>query len=230
MASQPSGLMAAMHGLCTTPPWRPGRLLLSTAARFSLRSAYTTTRPCFCPTGGLVGSLSGSHVYSGNIAAQDYQSARLFNYGRSMRPSTLYSTMAWCEDIVGIRHLVNVLILAHTVIADAVCHMQAMSYRSGHHSTSDDSSRYRTAEEMQEWRARDPVTRFQAFLDEAGWWDPEKEKTLRVAVRKQVGLIACCWIAVTAATPVCLLTVRLRMCVAAPCRPCADHHEQFRTV
>ena len=70
--------------------------------------------------------------------------------------------------------------------------MQAMSYRSGHHSTSDDSSRYRTAEEMQEWRARDPVTRFQAFLDEAGWWDPEKEKALRVAVRKEVRATACC--------------------------------------
>ena len=65
-------------------------------------------------------------------------------------------------------------------------HVQAMSYRSGHHSTSDDSSRYRTAEEMQEWRARDPVTRFQAFLDEAGWWGPEQEKSLRVAVRKEV--------------------------------------------
>ncbi|CAL5223012.1 g5463 [Coccomyxa viridis] len=64
--------------------------------------------------------------------------------------------------------------------------IEAMSYRSGHHSTSDDSSRYRTAEEMQEWRARDPVTRFQAFLDEAGWWDSEKEKSLRVAVRKEV--------------------------------------------
>lgn len=64
--------------------------------------------------------------------------------------------------------------------------LQAMSYRSGHHSTSDDSSRYRTAEEMQEWRARDPVTRFQAFLNEGGWWDPEREKALRVAVRKEV--------------------------------------------
>ena len=67
--------------------------------------------------------------------------------------------------------------------------LQAMSYRSGHHSTSDDSSRYRTAEEMQEWRARDPVTRFQAFLNEAGWWDPEQEKGLRVAMRKEVGIL-----------------------------------------
>lgn len=41
---------------------------------------------------------------------------------------------------------------------------------------------------MQEWRARDPVTRFQAFLNEAGWWDPEQEKGLRVAMRKEVGI------------------------------------------
>jgi TPP-dependent pyruvate/acetoin dehydrogenase alpha subunit len=39
---------------------------------------------------------------------------------------------------------------------------------------------------MQEWRARDPVTRFQAFLSEGGWWDAEQEKGLRVAVRKEV--------------------------------------------
>ncbi|CAK0771037.1 hypothetical protein CVIRNUC_003826 [Coccomyxa viridis] len=63
--------------------------------------------------------------------------------------------------------------------------IEAMSYRSGHHSTSDDSSRYRTAEAMQEWRARDPVTRFQNFLSEAGWWSADQEKALRVAVRKE---------------------------------------------
>ena len=64
-----------------------------------------------------------------------------------------------------------------------------MSYRSGHHSTSDDSSRYRTAEAMQEWRARDPVTRFQNFLSEVGWWSADQEKALRVAVRKEVTLL-----------------------------------------
>ena len=69
--------------------------------------------------------------------------------------------------------------------------LQAMSYRSGHHSTSDDSSRYRTAEAMQEWRARDPVARFQNFLSEAGWWSADREKALRVAVRKEVTLLVC---------------------------------------
>ena len=83
--------------------------------------------------------------------------------------------------------------------------LQAMSYRSGHHSTSDDSSRYRTAEAMQEWRAQDPVTRFQNFLSEAGWWSADQEKALRVAVRKEVILLVCCschgqWIVARLAT------------------------------
>ena len=63
---------------------------------------------------------------------------------------------------------------------------QAMSYRSGHHSTSDDSSRYRTAAEMQAWRARDPVARFQRHLIAAGWWDEAREAALRKAARAEV--------------------------------------------
>ncbi|EIE20627.1 mitochondrial branched-chain alpha-ketoacid dehydrogenase complex, E1 alpha [Coccomyxa subellipsoidea C-169] len=64
--------------------------------------------------------------------------------------------------------------------------IEAMSYRSGHHSTSDDSSRYRTAEEMSAWRARDPATRFHNFIVSRGWWDDKRERQLRVATRKQV--------------------------------------------
>ena len=61
-----------------------------------------------------------------------------------------------------------------------------MSYRAGHHSTSDDSSRYRTAAEMSAWRARDPVARFQRHLAQRGWWDDDRERALRVAARKEV--------------------------------------------
>lgn len=64
--------------------------------------------------------------------------------------------------------------------------IEAMSYRSGHHSTSDDSSRYRTADEMNRWRARDPVTRFQNLLVVNDWWDAQQEKTLRSSLRKEV--------------------------------------------
>ena len=63
--------------------------------------------------------------------------------------------------------------------------LEAMSYRTGHHSTSDDSSRYRAAEEMRAWRARDPVSRFQRWLIKEGWWSETEEAALRQAARKE---------------------------------------------
>lgn len=63
--------------------------------------------------------------------------------------------------------------------------IEAMSYRTGHHSTSDDSSRYRAAEEMRTWRARDPVGRFYQWLVGKGWWDEARDRELRQAARKE---------------------------------------------
>jgi 2-oxoisovalerate dehydrogenase E1 component alpha subunit len=64
--------------------------------------------------------------------------------------------------------------------------IEAMSYRTGHHSTSDDSSRYRASEEMRIWRARDPVSRFQRWLVGQGWWDSERDDAaLRQQARKE---------------------------------------------
>ena len=70
--------------------------------------------------------------------------------------------------------------------------IEAMSYRSGHHSTSDDSSRYRTVDEMQSWRARDPVARFRQWLELQGWWSDKQEQEARKASRQQV-----CWSVIT---------------------------------
>lgn len=64
--------------------------------------------------------------------------------------------------------------------------IEAMSYRSGHHSTSDDSSRYRTGDEIQRWKARDPVMRFQRWLVERSWWDTGREQEARQAARREV--------------------------------------------
>lgn len=64
--------------------------------------------------------------------------------------------------------------------------IEAMSYRSGHHSTSDDSSRYRTREEMGAWKARDPVVRFRNWLVHNGWWDQAREQQLRHDTRQEI--------------------------------------------
>lgn len=49
--------------------------------------------------------------------------------------------------------------------------LEAVTYRMGSHTTSDDPTRYRTAEELATWRARDPLTRFAAHLRREGVLD-----------------------------------------------------------
>ncbi|XP_024536640.1 2-oxoisovalerate dehydrogenase subunit alpha 1, mitochondrial [Selaginella moellendorffii] len=65
--------------------------------------------------------------------------------------------------------------------------IEAMTYRVGHHSTSDDSTKYRSGEEIAHWRSvRDPVLRFRRWLESNAWWSVEDEKELRGAARKEV--------------------------------------------
>lgn len=63
--------------------------------------------------------------------------------------------------------------------------IEAMSYRSSHHSTSDESSRYRAAEEMKLWRLRDPVDRFKQWLMHKGWLESSAEEDMRRECRKE---------------------------------------------
>jgi hypothetical protein len=46
--------------------------------------------------------------------------------------------------------------------------------------------RYRAAEEMRRWRARDPVTRFQRWLADRGWWDDAQDTAARQEARRWV--------------------------------------------
>ena len=42
--------------------------------------------------------------------------------------------------------------------------IEALTYRMGAHTTSDDPTKYRTSEEEQSWALRDPIERIEAFL------------------------------------------------------------------
>ncbi|CAI2349520.1 unnamed protein product [Caenorhabditis sp. 36 PRJEB53466] len=65
--------------------------------------------------------------------------------------------------------------------------IEAMTYRLGHHSTSDDSTAYRSADEVQTWGDKDhPITRFGKYIRERGWWNDEKEKAWQAEVKKRV--------------------------------------------
>lgn len=65
--------------------------------------------------------------------------------------------------------------------------VEALTYRVGHHSTSDDSTKYRPVDEIELWRsARDPIARFRKWIESNGWWSGEAESELRSSVRKQL--------------------------------------------
>ncbi len=49
--------------------------------------------------------------------------------------------------------------------------IEAFTYRMGAHTTSDDPSRYRLADEMEEWKLRDPIARLRVYLAHEGMAD-----------------------------------------------------------
>lgn len=65
--------------------------------------------------------------------------------------------------------------------------IEALTYRAGHHSTSDDSTKYRPVEEIEWWKkTRDPISRFRKWIDDNGWWSEPRDLELRSSVRKQL--------------------------------------------
>jgi len=56
--------------------------------------------------------------------------------------------------------------------------IEALTYRMGPHSTADDVTRYRDAEETARWRDRDPLDRLRAYLTAQGRWTQEWQDEL----------------------------------------------------
>ena len=52
--------------------------------------------------------------------------------------------------------------------------IECLTYRMADHTTADDAGRYRSAEEVAAWQARDPILRLERFLAARGNWDAEK--------------------------------------------------------
>lgn len=63
--------------------------------------------------------------------------------------------------------------------------IEALTYRHGPHTTADDPTRYRTEEELEAWRRRDPIERFRSFLESRGIWSDEAEQALQAQVQQR---------------------------------------------
>lgn len=65
--------------------------------------------------------------------------------------------------------------------------IEAMTYRAGHHSTSDDSTRYRTGDEISYWTEQEnPITRMRLYLEAHQLWDSLQEMNLKKEARSKV--------------------------------------------
>ena len=61
--------------------------------------------------------------------------------------------------------------------------IEAVTYRLGPHTTSDDPTRYRSQEEVDQWTALDPIPRYRNYLRSVGVWTERLEE--RVAARSK---------------------------------------------
>lgn len=64
--------------------------------------------------------------------------------------------------------------------------IEAVTYRLGDHTTADDARRYRSEEEVEAWRAKDPLIRTRKWLASVDAWDDQKQESLQERAKKIV--------------------------------------------
>ena len=64
--------------------------------------------------------------------------------------------------------------------------IEAMTYRLGAHSTSDDPTRYRSDNEVKDWENKCPILRLRLYLEKKKLWDAKKEDHLLQEIKSEV--------------------------------------------
>jgi 2-oxoisovalerate dehydrogenase E1 component alpha subunit len=64
--------------------------------------------------------------------------------------------------------------------------IEARTYRLTAHSSDDDDRRYREREEIEEWRLKDPIVRFEKYLMENGLLDDDKKEEIEGRIKAEV--------------------------------------------
>ncbi len=64
--------------------------------------------------------------------------------------------------------------------------IEAVTYRFGPHTTADDPTKYRKDQDIEEWRALDPVIRLKKYLSGKNLWSEEMETSFRQEAEKRI--------------------------------------------
>lgn len=64
--------------------------------------------------------------------------------------------------------------------------IECFAYRMSDHTTADDASRYRTKEEVEVWKARDPLLRLKLYMEKKGIWTEQYQKDIETRSKEAV--------------------------------------------
>lgn len=64
--------------------------------------------------------------------------------------------------------------------------IEAVTYRLSHHTTADDWTRYRPAEEVEMWKEKDPIKRLRLYLERKELWSEQAEAKLLEAAKSEI--------------------------------------------
>src|SRR5262249_59220732 len=64
--------------------------------------------------------------------------------------------------------------------------VEAKTYRIAPHSSDDDDRSYRSRDEVEQWKKRDPIVRFRQYLEQAGLLDRARQDELEARARAEV--------------------------------------------
>ncbi len=57
--------------------------------------------------------------------------------------------------------------------------IECLTYRLGDHTTADDASRYRSRDEVEQWKRKDPIERLRKYMERDGMWNKAYDQTVR---------------------------------------------------
>ena len=83
------------------------------------------------------------------------------------------------NDVLGVRAVTEAA-LARARSGDGPTVIEALTYRLSDHTTADDATRYRSAEELAAAWEQEPLLRTRAYLESRSLWDEARENSLRV--------------------------------------------------
>ena len=89
------------------------------------------------------------------------------------------------NDVIAVHHAMREA-LAKARVGGGPALIEAVTYRLGDHTTADDASRYRPAEEVAAAWGREPVLRLRTYLSEAKAWNKAQEEELLRRCNEQV--------------------------------------------